>query len=507
MAQKKKENYLIFEINNHNFQNENCNFLFENCYNSDKNLTSYKKYDNFISKLFNNLNNRSLKVSDLSKTSIFILDSLTSKLESDFKKHSDEYVYKTLIIDNKSYNLDKNHYILNTYNFAGFLSFNNTINLTIALKQEEIPFFDRMLKVMNDIFIDESSSIENNITDLKNNNNNNLIVYIIVNFFFTQLKKAVSLSLPLINKKKEEESYNIKGKINLKKYFKDNFIKQKSKISYSYNIKEYDEDIIDIIYGTLKLINRMNLSFIKKEEINKYISIFSQYVSNKRVDNLTFKKAFKSKAFLNPMFESYKKVLNYSKIIYKINDIDFSSIYNEKNEEDKRNNDLSISGFLLYLPSLFENYIYRLLKKYLDNDIYEVFYQKKVECFSLDSIFKRNIYMDFLIHNKKDDTYTVLDAKFKKMGYEYSDLDKEDLYQLSFYGNYLNSLYRDKVKQVVLLYPYSKNDEKNNETRILNKDNINNFKYIIETISILESENKRFSVKEKEFIERIKRYI
>lgn len=504
MDNKGKDSNLIFEINNHNFQNENCNFLFENFYNSND-LKLYKKYNKFIKKLFNNSNHRSLKVSDLNNTSIYILDSKKEKLESDFKNHNDEYIYKTLIIDNKSYSLTEDYYILNTYNFIGFLTFKNTDNLNIVLKKEEIPFLNRMLKVMNDIFIDDSSSINNLASELEKNSNN-LIIYIIVNSFFAQLKKAISFSLPLINKKKEEESYNIKGKINLKKYFKNNFIKQKNKISYSYNIKEYDEYIIDIIYGALKIIKRMDLSFIKKEEIYKYISIFGEYASNKRADILTFKKAFNSKAFLNPMFEPYKKVLNYSKIIYKINDIDFSSIFNEA-EEDKRNNSLSISGYLVYIPSLFENYIYNLLKKYLDNDIYEVFYQHKVECFALDPIFKRNIYLDFLIHNKRNDTYTVLDTKFKKMNYKSIDFDKDDLYQLSFYGNYLNSLYKNKVKQVVLLYPYNKNDEKNYESRILNKDNINNFKYIIETISILENENKRFSIKEKEFIQRIKKYI
>lgn len=173
-------------------------------------------------------------------------------------------------------------------------------------------------------------------------------------------------------------------------------------------------------------------------------------------------------------------------------------------EEDKRNNSLSISGYLIYIPSLFENYIYHLLKKYLDNNVYEVFYQHKVECFKADTIFKRNIYLDFLIHNKRNDTYTVLDTKFKNMDYKSIDLDKDDLYQLSFYGNYLNSLYKDKIKQVVLLYPYNKNDEKNYESRILNKDNINSFKYIIETVSVLESENKRFSIKEKNLFNELK---
>ena len=377
-------------------------------------------------------------------------------------------------------------YKIQTFNFAGNFCIDD-FKITINLPDDLIPFFYRMIQFCNEIYIDkdesESSFDKKVVSD-------NILFYLISYLFKSSLKKISSFSLPLVNTMRKDKGYNIRGKIDFNSYLKKDIFDGTNKVNFKYRTYEYDENIVNVIYKALSILKK--LSKENNVDLNKLYNLFNQIKTSQIVTKETLNSAYRSKALLNPMLRAYKRVLDYAAIILKMDDYHFN---------DNGNSKFDINNFLIYVPQLFEIYIYRIFERYLSNSIYEIEYQKDFKILE-GSTFQGNVYLDFLIRNKEDNTYTIIDTKFKNMEeLNYQNLDRPDLYQVTSYAYFLqNKGY--KIKNVVLLY---KSKKSHFEVLSSNDDGT---RFIISSISTeTTKEHPYFSYNEEASIDNLKKYL
>ncbi len=289
---------------------------------------------------------------------------------------------------------------------------------------------------------------------------------------------------------RKDKGYNIRGQIDFNSYLKKDIFDGTNKVNFKYRTYEYDENIVNVIFKALSILKK--LSKENDVDLNKQYNLFNQIKTSEIVTKETLNSAYRSKALLNPMLRAYKRVLDYAAIILKMDDYHFN---------DNGNSNFDINNFLIYVPQLFEIYIYRIFERYLSNSIYEIEYQKDFKILE-GSKFQGNVYLDFLIHNKEDNTYTIIDTKFKNMEeLNYQNLDRTDLYQVTSYAYFLqNKGY--KIKNVILLYKA----KKSHFEVLSSKDD--GTRFIISSISTeTTKEHPYFSYNEEVLIDNLKKYL
>ena len=177
---------------------------------------------------------------------------------------------------------------------------------------------------------------------------------------------------------------------------------------------------------------------------------------------------------------------NYGKIIIIQNCL--ASAESEKNE---------ISGYLVDVSELFEIYLEKLLMKSFPD--WSIKTQERLKI-NKESFFNREIRPDIVM--EKDGKIVVFDAKFKKMTFNNSDVDREDLFQIHTYISY----YGDSVICGGLLYPLSKSIENVYCSETLFGNEQNKTKFIIDGVYVATSK-KDLIDQEQSFVRRIKAYI
>ena len=195
------------------------------------------------------------------------------------------------------------HYYIKTGLYVGYL-FVNGIKLEINTGYEE-GFLKRMLNVANNIYFNDS------ITKSGEEENGNSFFSLILEYLFlTTFKNAVALGLPTINKRKEETGLNARGKINFQKYITKD-IYSVGKITYAFNTKEFDQDIIDVLF--------LAFNSIGKDKVNKIIPNSERYhkelktmYSGRLMLRSQLRNMHNRNSLSNPMFSRYKKALKYA---------------------------------------------------------------------------------------------------------------------------------------------------------------------------------------------------
>lgn len=384
---------------------------------------------------------------------------------------------------------DGENYLAQTGNYVGKFVWNG---LEIDIKSRfSNTFLERMLNFANDIFLDDVS-----ITGNKVDKDFDISKYIIYYMFIQNLEKAFLLGLPKAYKSIEHHEMKLKGKIDINKFIKYDIPFQGKISSVSREQKEIQE-IIDVLYKAVKIIDNKNKAFLKN--ISHIKTHLKQYKSNNYVSNETINRALKSKALQNPIFAPYKKVLEYARFIINGNNI-------EKNDGKQET-----FGFIINVAELFEIYITKLLKKEFSEWNIE---SPKIELYS-NQFFARKIIPDIVM--KKDNDVIVFDTKYKKMlmrdRYQNGgDVDRNDFFQINTYMSYYQN-HPDKynVKIGGLLYPIEKSFKENKD--ICHSQtwfgNLNT-KFIVDGIDLSDlkedKENKfsQLAKREQKFIEGIK---
>ncbi|MGJ0320489.1 McrC family protein [Aliarcobacter cryaerophilus] len=387
---------------------------------------------------------------------------------------------------------DGENYLSQTGNYIGKFVWQG---LEIDIKSRfSNTFLERMLNFANDIFLDDVS-----ITGNKVDKDFDISKYIIYYMFIQNLEKAFLLGLPKAYKSIEHHEMKLKGKIDINKFIKYDIPFQGKISSVSREQKEIQE-IIDVLYKAVKIIDKNNKAFLKN--ISHIKTHLKQYKSNNYVSNETINRALKSKALQNPIFAPYKKVLEYARFIINGNSI-----------EEKKDGAQETFGFIINVAELFEIYITKLLQKEFSDWYVESPHLRLDEKFGKTYLYSRKIIPDIVMTKNKD--VIVFDTKYKKMNFNYVkgngvDVDRNDFFQINTYMSYYqNQNYNVKIGG--LLYPIEKSFKENkyichSETWFGNL----NTKFIVDGIDLSDlkedKENKfsQLAKREQKFIEGIK---
>lgn len=336
---------------------------------------------------------------------------------------------------------DGDNYLAQTGNYVGKFVWQG---LEIDIKSRfSNTFLERMLNFANDIFLDDVS-----ITGNKVDKDFDISKYIIYYMFVQNLEKAFLLGLPKAYKSIEHREMKLKGKIDINKFIKYDIPFQGKISSISREQKEIQE-IIDVLYKAVKIIDNKNKAFLKN--ISHIKTHLKQYKSNNYVSNETINKALKSKALENPIFAPYKKVLEYARFII-----------NGNNIEEKNDGKQETFGFIINVAELFEIYITKLLQKE-----FSVWYVEspKIELYNTPQMFyQRKIIPDIVMIKDKD--VIVFDTKYKRMNMigknknGAGDVDRNDFFQINTYLSYYQNQ-NFNVKIGGLLYPIEKSFKEN----------------------------------------------
>lgn len=405
-----------------------------------------KKANNYYAVKFKNGENDNNKVYDLSLTlNEYKNKKFPNNIFFSFFKDEEKTISKNeddLIISIKKSKNEKNEdiYLAQTGNYVGKFVWQG---LEIDIKSRfSNTFLERMLNFANDIFLDDVS-----ITGNKVDKDFDISKYIIYYMFVQNLEKAFLLGLPKAYKSIEHHEMKLKGKIDINKFIKYDIPFQGKISSVSREQKEIQE-IIDVLYKAVKIIDTKNKAFIKN--ISHIKTHLKQYKSNNYVSNETINKALKSKALQNPIFAPYKKVLEYARFII-----------NGNNIEEKNDGKQETFGFIINVAELFEIYITKLLQKEFSDWYVE---SPKIELYNTPQMFyQRKIIPDIVMIKDKD--VIVFDSKYKKMQmrdrYQNGgDVDRNDFFQINTYMSYYQNQ-NFNVKIGGLLYPIEKSFKEN----------------------------------------------
>ncbi len=371
------------------------------------------------------------------------IDNININLEHYKENQNDFFIFSDdsskdddLIISISSYSNSQKEkkYTVSTGNYIGEFYYKKIGKINIKSRFPDI-FLKRMLNFANDIFLDEVS-----VFDAKEENKNNfdyskLVIYYM---FIQKLEKAFLLGIPKSYVSVEHHEMKVKGKININRFIKYD-IPFKGKISSISREQQEIQEIIDVLYKAIYIIEINNFNTRNIIHIKTHLK---QARSNKFVSDKTIAKAIKSKALQNPIFSSYRKVLDYAKLI-----IDANNLEKEKNANKET------FGFLLNIAELFEIYLFKLLKKEFPD--WKVEHEPdNIELYP-NNFFQRKIKPDIVM--SKDKYVMVFDAKYKQMLFRGRkeniwDVDRNDFFQIHTYMSY----YKNQGNTVIaggLLYP------------------------------------------------------
>ncbi len=336
-----------------------------------------------------------------------------------FSKNYDEsrLVYELAITADEDNN-SKNYYYFKTGLYTGFLYItvkDERLCLEIDTGYSDI-FFRRMLNVANNVFLDNTSS---GAKSAKANSLTGLVSFM----FLSRFKSAFAMGMPSEYKTINEHGFNVKGKIDVKKYIQKDMLLGGA-LSYSYKQRQYVQDVIDVLYLAMKTLKESGE--INTADYEKYYRELRQMRSDKTVTHATIHNIRKHRSLNNPLYNRYKTALYFAEMVLEMKEV----FHNDESSE------MGFSGFLLDISQLWEVYLVNLLRKRFDNE-YNILAQEELELYN-DAFYKRTNRPDIVIETKDGVPVAVLDAKFKKMNYDKDDVDRGDMFQIHSYTGYYN---------------------------------------------------------------------
>ena len=161
----------------------------------------------------------------------------------------------------------------------------------------------------------------------------------------------------------------------------------------------------------------------------------------------------------------------------------------------------NISGILVDISELWEDYLVNIIKTHMPN--FNVFPQDTIDV-AKGTFYERTNYPDIVAES--DDNLFIIDAKYKKMSFKGTDVDRADLHQIYSYGFNYYIRKKDKFSFCALAYP-TINDNNDIETfASINSDKETNKKIGVLYYQVKE---KLEEIKEQEikFVDRIRKHL
>lgn len=306
--------------------------------------------------------------------------------------------------------------------------------------------YKRMLNFANHIYVDKNTE--------KGDRDKDSYFPVIKYLFLNSLQKVSVLGLPQEYSKRNYHDMKVHGSVDVQNYIKRN-IPFTGRISSQKNERHYVQDIVDVLYFALKSCEKtlssdfQRLNLIKNELCASF--------SGKFPTAQTIKRAQSHRVLNNPMFSDFKDTLQFAELV----------IHHENIIPNSEESKSKMSGYLLDIASLWEVYLERLLLRNLGE--WRLSAQEELKLYN-GCFFERPNYPDLVLRKKDDPSkVVVLDAKFKKMQFRNTDVDRGDLHQIHSYAGY----YREKGCKVVLcglVYPLSLEKPIQNKVKLYGLD-------------------------------------
>ncbi|RBW57589.1 hypothetical protein DS884_11080 [Tenacibaculum sp. E3R01] len=460
--------------NNHNYYEEDS--LSEAYLMEQTGIRSKRKSRDLINNLFSSVFELKTGNSKLKKVQIIGFKNQKSKEE-------DNLILKLYTKENSE---NQKEYFIQSGLFSGVV-YHKGCKFNITTRHGDV-FLRRMLNFVNDIYVDTEKS------KASKKEEHNEFQYIIAYLFIQSLEKASVLGLPKEYQSVIQRSHKVRGKIDLNAYLKRD-IPFRGKLTTTYREQTYIQEICDVLYLALK---KLEIKF-GKDINNKLFSInqlLKQNYSGQYPNIETLQKAKNHRILHNPLYASFKKVIEYAEIILLDNDL------------SPKDNTLETTGYLFDISQLFEVYLEKLLSRHFKD--WYVTGQEELKLYK-GLFYNRKMFPDLVLKHKYSNKVIVFDAKFKTMQLEtkqskYSDLDRSDFYQIHTYIQY----YQSDVIIGGLLYPLSKPLIKNKaySNSLFGKEDSNTAKFIVDGVFVNENMNMEDLLNsENEFLDRIENLI
>ena len=418
--------------------------------------------------------NSSLYTSDLFDESRFDIATFNPSLNKRvFVSDSPELIYQ-IIKTNDTYKVSTGKYI-------GSLIINNKLNLKITTGYNN-SFLRRLLDFSNNIYFDNSASGFENKED-------DFLLNIIQYMFLTSLRKSLVNGFPMEYRIEHDQGFNIKGNVTINKYVLAPFEKYKG-IPYSFKTRKINTDILCTILTAFSCCDEGYVSRNFPDLKIKLASVKGE-LGSMTFNERMIKKAKSSFLLNSSLYTSYRKTLAYAEML----------IMNNGYEPSSKTNNNQIHGWLVDVADLWELYLYKLIKMSFPD--WDIIYQEEIPAYK--GLFFRRAFMPDIVM-KKDKDVVILDAKFKKMDFNNSDVDRNDLQQIHTYIMYYiaNGF---NVKFASLIYP-ARNEPCNKElaSPIFESDDTSVGKFGISYMLVGKDNNQQREYETK-FIERLRKQI
>jgi len=298
------------------------------------------------------------------------------------------------------------------------------------------------------------------------------------------------LGLPKEYQTIEYHEANLKGRININRYIRED-MPYKGMLSSTSREQVEVSEIVDVLYCAAKILSKEHTSLVKR--IKHITQHLKQAGSLNPVSRKTILRAKQAKSLQNPIFLSYKRVLKFAEMIIRSNGL-------QDNVTGRSNG----NGFLIDVAELFEIYTSKLLV--INFPEWHVS-SPKIPVYE-DTFYNRKIIPDIVM--LKDDNAMVFDAKYKRMNFNgrtksgMGDVDRNDFFQIHTYMSYYRTTHN--VLVAGLLYPLSTKYDKqkcfSNASIVDNKT-----KFLVDGIELDKITQKDILTSENNFISRIKSYL
>ncbi|MBU3611012.1 hypothetical protein ICN32_10650 [Polynucleobacter wuianus] len=392
--------------------------------------------DNFDGPIKGNLAQRethiSISMADIQNNpGVAFFSFYSDENKREYKNSPEDLVIKTSRVISDDGFIDH----IKTGNYIGSLKWGGVdINITSRFGEQ---FLKRMLNFSNGIYISDLDSYS------EKNDKANSSKFILHYLFLQSLEKAFLLGLPKAYKNINHNEAVLKGRLDLNKYIKHSIPYLGKLPSISREQRDVQE-FVDIFYKAYSIVESESQSNAAKKmkDIKSYLRVNR---SPLLVTAGTISKAKSSKAFFNPIYSSYRGVLNLAEMIIKLDSL-------KKSDSSGSHN---YSGFLINVAELFEIYITEILRNNFNN--WEI---DSPKILLYDGRFYRRYIIPDIVMRQKD-RVIVLDTKYKRMVYRgrsragAGDLDRDDFFQINTYMAYFKQS-GEELLGGGLLYPLSK---------------------------------------------------
>ncbi|MDM1551184.1 McrC family protein [Empedobacter falsenii] len=437
---------------NHNFYEEAPISNAELC--KKFSIKETKKSKDILQDIFSSVYELKLGAEQLKQVKVF-----SFKSKRIFEPDEERLILK---LYSKEKTSQEKEYFIQTGLYSGVL-FHKGCKINITTKHGDT-FLKRMLNFVNDIYVDNEQA------KTKKDEVENQFLFIIAHLFIQSLEKAVVLGLPQQYQKQQERSHKVRGSINFNDYLKRD-IPFQGKLTTTFREQKYIQEIIDVLYLALRKLE----SVFGKEIHSRLLGLsqlLKQHYSGRFANYEVIQKAKTHQTINNPIYNGFKKVLEYAEIILLNKDL--------MPDNDKQN--LATTGYLFDIAELYEIYLEKLLSRnfpdwFVSGQVEIPIYQKQ--------FYRRSIFPDLIMKHEISGKIIALDAKFKKMDMQNKDIDRADLHQIHSYSGY----YHKDLIVSGLIYPLSKQidiDKSHSDTLYGNNDN--DVQFIVDGVYVHENQ-------------------